>query len=267
MKRILITMVVAVVFVILATTQAYSVEAATSTTDAQIILYNKHIDYMDKMIDDVANGDMDSLQDHISKWNIKTFRSDPSHQFITKEEFLKEFEYYSGFSMEEDYIKTMQDMCLSGNISDGMDAERKMMLRQSRTNEYKTIISFTDMYLLSKIITAEAGSSWLSIEWKMMVGEVLLNRVNSPEFPNTIRDCLYQPGQYYGVGNDYFENLIPNEASVEAATRLLMGERIINDPSVVFQANFIQGSGVCISLYDDVLGYTYFCYSNYPNKY
>lgn len=269
MKRILLAMA-SVVFVITIITliEGNSIDINEVTKEhTDIILYNKYENYMEKMILNASDGNTDELRDNLNKWNIKTFRSDPSHEFITVEEFLLNFESYAGFSLEEDYISTMQDMCLSGNLSGGIEAEKKLRLRIDTLGENETIISFTDLYLLSKIIMAEAGSSWLSVEWKMMVGEVLLNRVASPEFPNTIAECLYQPGQYYGVGNKYFESLIPNRDSVEAATRLLLGERIINDPSVVFQANFIQGSGVCVSLFDDVLGYTYFCYSNYPSKY
>jgi len=268
MRRILLAMasVVIIMTTTLVTDSGNDINEVTKE-HPNIILYDKYEDYMEKMILDASDGNIDALQEDLSRWNIKALRSDPSHEFITVEEFLHNFESYSGFSLEEDYISTMQDMCLSCDISGGIEAERKLKLRSETLGKNETIISFTDMFLLSKIITAEAGSSWLSIEWKMMVGEVLLNRVESPEFPNTISECLYQPGQYYGVGNEYFENLTPNRDSVEAATRLLLGERIINDPSVVFQANFIQGSGVCVSLFDDVLGYTYFCYSNYPSKY
>lgn len=121
--------------------------------------------------------------------------------------------------------------------------------------------------LLSKIITAEAGSYWLSTEWKMMVGEVLLNRVASVEFPNTIEECIYQDGQYYSRNDKDFADLLPYEDCVMIAIRLLSGERIINDGSVVFQANFPQGSGTYLKLYDKKLGYTYLCYSSYPELY
>lgn len=92
-------------------------------------------------------------------------------------------------------------------------------------------------------------------------------KVASPEFPDSIEECIYQTGQYYSRGNQYFANLLPYEDCVEAALRLLNGERIINDGSVVFQANFRQGSGTYLKLYDQQLGYTYLCYSSYPELY
>ena len=71
-------------------------------------------------------------------------------------------------------------------------------------------------------------------------GEVVLNRVASSEFPDTIRDVIEQEGQYFGRNNSYFKRLRPDRRCVELAIRLLEGERVIDEPSVVFQANFTQ---------------------------
>lgn len=126
--------------------------------------------------------------------------------------------------------------------------------------------SESDLMLLAKVIYAEAGSDFLSDEWKMCVGEVVLNRVASPEFPNTITDVVYQPGQYHGARSGYIASLIPSERCINVAKRLLNGERIM-EPSVVFQANFKQGSGIYKALYDSHLGWTYFCYSSNMSLY
>lgn len=126
--------------------------------------------------------------------------------------------------------------------------------------------SDSDLMLLAKVIYAEAGSDFLSDEWKMCVGEVVLNRVASPEFPNTIYDVVYQPGQYHGARSGYIASLIPSERCIDIARRLLDGERLM-EPAVVFQANFKQGSGICKALYDSHLGWTYFCYSTNMSLY
>lgn len=126
--------------------------------------------------------------------------------------------------------------------------------------------SESDLMLLAKVIYAEAGSDFLSDEWKMCVGEVVLNRVASPEFPNTIYDVVYQQGQYQGARSGYIASLTPSERCIDIARRLLDGERLM-EPSVVFQANFKQGSGVCKALYDSHLGWTYFCYSSNMSLY
>lgn len=84
-------------------------------------------------------------------------------------------------------------------------------------------IEWDDLYLLAKIIYAEAASQWLSDEWKMCVGEVVLKRVASPEFPNTVQEVIYQSGQYYGSQSQYFEELRPDTRCVGLAKRLLEG--------------------------------------------
>ena len=99
------------------------------------------------------------------------------------------------------------------------------------------------------------------------VEEVVLNRVASIEFPNTIEEVIHQKGQYSYANTTWFDNLVPFRDCVDIASNLLNGERIINDCSVVFQSGFRQGSGTYIELYDDYYGYTYLCYSNQPELY
>lgn len=127
-------------------------------------------------------------------------------------------------------------------------------------------IAYGDLQMLSKIIYLEAGSGWLSDEWKLCVGEVVMNRVASPEFPNTVSEVIRQPGQYYGANSGRFDRCKPDARCIKLALRLLEGERLMV-PSVVFQSNFRQGSGVYRAFHDNHLGSTYFCYSNHPELY
>ena len=150
------------------------------------------------------------------------------------------------------------------------DVDHARALSTERNAKIDTIENCTypkidtdDLFLLSKVMTSEAGSSWLSDDWKMKVGETLLNRVASPEFPDTIHDVVFQRGQYGGVNSWYFANLKPNEHTVKLALRLLEGERSMH-PSVVFQAEFRQGSSVHTAYYDRYLGWVYFCHSSRP---
>ncbi|MGI5936835.1 MAG: cell wall hydrolase [Oscillospiraceae bacterium] len=171
------------------------------------------------------------------------------------------------FDPKVDYMSIMIEAALKGDYDAGLAAEaaRNEKIDKLRLDYEK--ISFEDIYLLSKVMHAEAGSEWLSDQWKMCVGEVVLNRVASSEFPDTIREVIEQEGQYYGKNNSYFEKLRPDRRCVELAVRLLQGERVINESGVVFQANFAQGSGTFLKLFDSRLGYTYLCYSNRPELY
>ena len=77
------------------------------------------------------------------------------------------------------------------------------------------------LFWLSRIIYAESGNQ--SLEGKMAVGNVVMNRVNSPLFPNTILGVLSQRNQFttYRGGNLAYRT--PNEGSVIAAKLVMDG--------------------------------------------
>ncbi len=128
-------------------------------------------------------------------------------------------------------------------------------------------LNFDELLWLARLIEHEAGSDCIDLEWRMCVGEVVLNRVASPEFPDSIEGVIFQPGQYAGVDSDEFRNLLdPDGLSVEAALRLLQGERLM-EPQVVFQANFRQGGGEYLRFCSEICGTTYFCLTNHPELY
>lgn len=117
--------------------------------------------------------------------------------------------------------------------------------------------SMDDMvYMLSHIISGEVEDC--DRQMKEYVGSVVINRVNSDKFPNTLSEVIFQPGQYAPTwdGNYYKE---PGEETIEVAKDLLEnGSKLPED--VVFQAEFVQGSGTYISLLAPNGVTEYFCY-------
>jgi len=172
----------------------------------------------------------------------------------------------ASYDPQTDYMDAMIQAVMEGNVDSGVQAEQARNEKIDGMALSHVKISFDDLLLLSRVIYREAGSNWLPEEWKMSVGEVVLNRVASPEFPNSVREVVMQPGQYGGQCTD-FQYLRPSRQCVEIAMRLLCGERILNEPSVVFQSNGYLGSGVYKKLSDSELGVTYLCYSSHPELY
>ena len=77
-----------------------------------------------------------------------------------------------------------------------------------------------DLYLLAKCIHAEArGESYVG---QVAVGAVILNRVASPDFPDTIYGVIYQPWAFTAV-HDGQINLEPEASAYQAATDALNG--------------------------------------------
>ncbi|MFP3498476.1 cell wall hydrolase, partial [Pseudomonas sp. SIMBA_059] len=68
--------------------------------------------------------------------------------------------------------------------------------------------------LLTRIVHAEAEGE--SHEGKVAVALVVLNRVDSKDFPNTITDVIYQKGQFSPVSNGRINTITPTNASVVA---------------------------------------------------
>lgn len=118
-------------------------------------------------------------------------------------------------------------------------------------------VSTDEEWLLAWIIYMEAGSYWIPDYVQQYVGSVVLNRVASSKFPNTITDVLYQPGQYYAAMTGLY--YAPDDRA-KANARYLLENGSVLPADVLFQANFTQGTGVYHEYQDPYLGSSYFCY-------
>ncbi len=116
-----------------------------------------------------------------------------------------------------------------------------------------------DLELLSHLVCAEMGGSWVPDDIQLYVGSVVLNRVAHPIYPDTIPGVIYDPGQYYPEGSAGLDNT-PDERTI-ANMRYLLENGSVLPENVVFQANFEQGNGIYYEYYDPYMDtITYFCY-------
>lgn len=76
-----------------------------------------------------------------------------------------------------------------------------------------------DSYLLTKIAMAEAEGE--DTEGKALVILTVLNRIGDDEFPDTVREVIYQPGQFSSVSDGRFAAAKP-DADCWAALDLVM---------------------------------------------
>lgn len=87
--------------------------------------------------------------------------------------------------------------------------------------------SVDDVTLLAAIIEIEAGTNY---EGGVAVGNVVLNRVNSPSYPNSISGVIYQRGQFPGAHNGKLARVLargPKSTCYSAAQAALNGENIV----------------------------------------
>lgn len=151
-------------------------------------------------------------------------RGDEVRQIQTK---LKRWGYYDG---NVDGIYGSQTLAAvkyfqrkNGLSVDGIAGPKTleaMGIFNSSNSSSGSSASSNDLNLLSRLIYAEArGEPYTG---QVAVGAVVLNRVKSSSFPNTISGVIYQSGAF-SVVNDGQINLTPNETARKAAQDALNG--------------------------------------------
>ena len=78
----------------------------------------------------------------------------------------------------------------------------------------RTTFTEQESLVLQKIAIAEAQSE--GIGGMAFVMQTVLNRVESPNFPDTIYDVISEPGQFTTFSNGMYENAQPTENSKKA---------------------------------------------------
>lgn len=89
---------------------------------------------------------------------------------------------------------------------------------------FSTIVGSEDEYLLAKLITAEAEGE--PYEGQLGVGAVVVNRVKSPNFPNTIREVIYQKNQFSSLPK--LPQTVPTAEALRAAREAIRGKDPVN---------------------------------------
>ena len=83
-----------------------------------------------------------------------------------------------------------------------------------KSMEESVTLSKDDSYLLCKIAMAEAEGE--GVKGKALVMQVVLNRVQSAEFPDTVQGVIYQKNQFSPVRNGRFDAVEPDAECYEA---------------------------------------------------
>ena len=159
-------------------------------------------------------------------------------------------EEWQQIEIERSYEQFVKETAQEFETETETETEPSDLIEEETQTELETKYTEYDFELLARVIEAEAGGE--SDYHKLCVGTVVMNRVASDKYPDTIEGVIYQPGQYQCVTNSHI-NKEPSESSYEAAESILDGRRMFRS-SVVYQAEFIQGNKVV-----EKVGNTYFC--------
>lgn len=110
-----------------------------------------------------------------------------------------------------------------------------------------------EVSLLAEVIYHENWHTDKEKRAAYLTGAVVLNRRNSPKYPNTVKGVLYEKGQY-STTYKFFTKELPDEVYVMARQIYYHGTPDVPE-NVVYQAQFKQGSGKY-----DIINGEWFCY-------
>ena len=148
------------------------------------------------------------IQTRLKNWGYYTGSVDGIYGSKTKAA-VKYFQRRNGLTVDGIVgNKTLKAMGISSSMLSG---------GSSSTNSK---FSSSDVKLLARLIYAEARGE--PYQGQVAVGAVVLNRVKSSSFPNTISGVIYQPYAFTCV-NDGQINLSPNQTAINAANDAMNG--------------------------------------------
>ena len=85
----------------------------------------------------------------------------------------------------------------------------------------------TDLVLFAAILECEAGSG--GYDGLLAVATVIMNRVESPRYPNTLKGVIYQSGQFSPTWNGSLNRVLergPSSLCYQVARDALNGKRL-----------------------------------------
>jgi len=98
----------------------------------------------------------------------------------------------------------------------------------------------SEYQLLAKLVQVESG--YESYEGQLAVANVILNRVEHPSFPSTIKDVIYSGKQFPPAHNGLLDRSKPNASVLKATKDALNGKNNVEGALYFFNPRYSKGS-------------------------
>ncbi|MCR5251952.1 MAG: cell wall hydrolase [Lachnospiraceae bacterium] len=175
----------------------------------------------------VGSGDVYEVLEQEDGWAKIDFEGD---QGYLSEEFLK-------LSFHMDYGETLEE------IKVREEEERRAKREAERMKWYgKYAGDASDVVLLGALIQCESGNQ--PFEGQVAVGAVVMNRLRSPAYPNTLYGVIYASGQFTPAGSGGVDRRIAagvNPICLQAAQQALDGFSNVGDATHFRAAGYHEG--------------------------
>lgn len=118
------------------------------------------------------------------------------------------------------------DEQMNAIAAESVAAMQSDLAKETAREENRIQLSQTDKEVLLRIVEAEATGE--DVTGKMLVANVILNRVNSDEFPDTVEKVVFQKSgkkyQFSPIRDGRYYKVSISETTEEAVERVLDGE-------------------------------------------
>ena len=143
--------------------------------------------------------------------------------YVSSEYIEIDFEYDHGETLEE--VAARQQAAEEEEASADSGAGTGSQPSPGRQNAGSIPAGTSDATLLAALIQCEAGNE--SYEGQLAVGAVVVNRVKSASYPDTVSDVIFASGQFTPAGSGKVARLIANgnisSSCIQAANEALSG--------------------------------------------
>ena len=126
--------------------------------------------------------------------------------------------------VEEEYPDAEQEEEAVSGVETETVPEETEIVEETEAVSDEIVLSQDEYTVLLKIVQAEAGTC--DEDGKLLVANVILNRVECNEFPDTIREVVYQKSQFSPVIDGSINTCKITEETENAVSRALKGEDI-----------------------------------------
>lgn len=166
------------------------------------------------------SNDVNALQQRLKQWG---YYDGPVNGYYGQQTFdaVKSFQRKNGLTADG-VVGPSTWGALGYNTTQKVATPKNTPVQAPKSNSggVKGITNNNDLHLLARLVHAEAqGEPYTG---QVAVAAVMLNRVHSPEFPNSISGVIYQPLAFESVANGEI-NKDPAEENYRAARDALNG--------------------------------------------
>ena len=145
-------------------------------------------------------------------------------------------------------IETLQKQILK----EKQEEEARKKAEEERRAARRIKYTDEDYQVLLRIVQAEAGIC--DPKGKILVADVIINRVLSGKFPDSVKAVVYQPSQFQPVSNGTINTVKVTAETIECVDRALSGEDYSNG-ALYFMNR--RASGSAASWFDRRLTYLF----------